>query len=100
MKVARNLFLAVALVLALATAAWTLGRAGSREPAPRLASAGSQAAPSPAGYSCFLQNNCPPCPGKPIARSQKKEKHGDCSCHQVTYQCTDGSTQTCWDNCE
>ncbi|OGP61613.1 MAG: hypothetical protein A2V67_01755 [Deltaproteobacteria bacterium RBG_13_61_14] len=98
MKVARNLFLAVALVLALAAAGWTLGRAGSREPTPRLASARSQ--PAPAGYSCFLENTCPPCPGKPIARSQKKEKHGDCSCHQVTYQCTDGSTQTCWDNCE
>ena len=56
--------------------------------------------PAPVEYSCFLENTCPPCPGKPIARSQKKEKRGQCQCHQVTYQCSDGSEKTCWDNCE
>lgn len=57
-------------------------------------------APAPVGYSCFLQNTCPPCKGKPVSRSQKKEQRENCSCHRVTYQCDDGSTKTCWDNCE
>jgi hypothetical protein len=35
-----------------------------------------------------------------VARSQKKEQRENCSCHRVTYQCDDGSTKTCWDNCE
>jgi len=86
--VARQLLLLGALVLALAGV--TLSVAASRR----------ASAPSPAEYSCFLENTCPPCKGQPSSRSPKKEKHGACSCHKVTYQCEDGSTQTCWDNCE
>lgn len=81
----------IGFVLALAGAVLAFGPAAGREPTP---------APAPASYNCFPQNTCPPCPGKPVARSQKKEKHEQCACHRVTYQCEDGSSKTCWDNCE
>ena len=56
--------------------------------------------PFPVSFCCFPQNTCPPCKGKPVARSQKKEKREKCSCHRVTYQCEDGTAKTCFDNCE
>jgi len=100
----------IGLALAFAGAILAFGPAAGREtrPASVAAPVGAtgrsplllESQPSPAGYSCFLQNSCPPCKGKPVARSQKKEPHENCQCHRVTYQCDDGTTKTCFDNCE
>lgn len=84
--------------LALPVLVWTPSSA--RNPTAEISTADAGSPQRAGRLPRFLENTCPTCQGKPVRRSRKKERRGNCACHQVTYQCEDGSAQTCRDNCE